>query len=129
MIKYDNNTINKLATDATVNKMYYGGNVVYLAVKGEEPPTPPTPSGNCYEVIQTPIASYTSTTYDSVYSFDNRKWYMKNNLNQYEQYGIYETGTSLSDFTYYPNKLAAIGETEYQYQTNGWVEVGGYIDV
>ena len=42
MIKYDNNTINKLATDATVNKMYYGGNVVYLAVNGEEP-TPPTP--------------------------------------------------------------------------------------
>ena len=40
MIKYDNNTINKLATDATVNKMYYGGNVVYLAVNGEEPPTP-----------------------------------------------------------------------------------------
>lgn len=40
MIKYDNNTINKLATDATVNKMYYGGNVVYLAVNWEEPPTP-----------------------------------------------------------------------------------------
>lgn len=43
MIKYNNNTINKLATNATVNKMYYGSNVVYLAVKGEEPPTPPTP--------------------------------------------------------------------------------------
>lgn len=40
MIKYNNNTINKLATDATVNKMYYGSNVVYLAVNGEEPPTP-----------------------------------------------------------------------------------------
>lgn len=40
MIKYDNNTINKLATETTVNKMYYGGNVVYLAVNGEEPPTP-----------------------------------------------------------------------------------------
>jgi hypothetical protein len=45
MIKYDNNTINKLATDATVNKMYYGSNVVYLAVKTEEPPTPVLPSG------------------------------------------------------------------------------------
>ena len=33
MIKYNNNTINKLATDATVNKMYYGGNVVYLGFK------------------------------------------------------------------------------------------------
>ena len=37
MIKYNNNTINKLATDATVNKMYYGGNVVYLGFKEEEP--------------------------------------------------------------------------------------------
>lgn len=43
MIKYNNNTINKLATDATVNKMYYGSNVVYLAVNGEEPPTPILP--------------------------------------------------------------------------------------
>lgn len=40
MIKYNNNIINKLATDATVNKMYYGSNVVYLAINGEEPPTP-----------------------------------------------------------------------------------------
>ena len=37
MIKYNNNKINKLATDATVNKMYYGGNVVYLGFKEEEP--------------------------------------------------------------------------------------------
>ena len=37
MIKYNNNTINKLATDTTVNKMYYGGNVVYLGIKEEEP--------------------------------------------------------------------------------------------
>ena len=38
MIKYNNNnTINKLATDATVNKMYYGGNVVYFRLKEEEP--------------------------------------------------------------------------------------------
>ena len=36
MIKYNNNTINKLATDTTVNKMYYGGNVVYLGVKKEK---------------------------------------------------------------------------------------------
>lgn len=37
MIKYNNNTINKLATDTTVNKMYYGGNVVYFRFKEEEP--------------------------------------------------------------------------------------------
>lgn len=58
MIKYNNNTINKLATDATVNKMYYGGNVVYLAVNSEEHPTPVLPSG--YTQVQ-----YVETTGDS----------------------------------------------------------------
>ena len=37
MIKYNNNTIYKLATDATVNKMYYGSNVVYIAPPLVEP--------------------------------------------------------------------------------------------
>ena len=104
---------------------------IYLgSVKLYPSEEPPSPTGStCYEVISTPIASYTSTTYDSVYSFADTKWYMLNNLNEYEEYGIYEIGTSLSDFTYYPNKLVVIGETEYQYQTNGWAEVGEYIDV
>ena len=124
MIKIGSLNIDKMYLGTNDVKVYLGSIKVY---PNEEPPTPPTPSGNCYEVIQTPIASYTSTT-DSVYSFADLKWYMKNNLNQYEEYGIYETGTSLSDFTYYPNKLVAIGETEYQYQSNGWVEVGEYID-
>lgn len=37
MIKYNNSTIDKLATDATVNKMYYGGNVAYIAPPLVEP--------------------------------------------------------------------------------------------
>ena len=124
MIKIGNLNIGKMYLGTNDVKVYLGSVKLYPT----EEPTPPTPSGNCYEVIQTPIASYTSTT-ESVYSFADLKWYMKNNLNQYEEYGIYETGTSLSNFTYYPNKLAVIGETEYQYQENdGWVEVGEYID-
>ena len=115
----------------TIDKFYLGdsSNVkIYLGeIKLYPTYVPPTPSGNCYEIISTPITSYTSTDYSSVYSFADKKWYMLNNLNQYEEYGIYETGTSLSDFTYYPNKLVVIGETEYQYQTNGWVDVGNYI--
>ena len=115
----------------TIDKFYLGdsSNVkIYLGeIKLYPTYVPPTPSGNCYEIISTPITSYTSTDYSSVYSFADKKWYMLNNLNQYEEYGIFETGTSLSDFTYYPNKLVIIGETEYQYQTNGWVDVGNYI--
>ena len=117
----------------TIDKFYLGDSSnlkIYLGeIKLYPTYVPPTPSGNCYEIISTPITSYTSTDYSSVYSFADKKWYMLNNLNQYEEYGIYETGTSLSDFTYYPNKLVIIGETEYQYQTNGWVDVGNYIDV
>lgn len=115
----------------TIDKFYLGdsSNVkIYLGeIKLYPTYVPPTPSGNCYEIISTPITSYTSTDYSSVYSFADKKWYMLNNLNQYEEYGKFETGTSLSDFTYYPNKLVIIGETEYQYQTNGWVEVGNYV--
>ena len=117
----------------TIDKFYLGDSSnlkIYLGeIKLYPTYVPPTPSGNCYEIISTPITSYTSTAYSSVYSFADKKWYMLNNLNQYEEYGIYETGTSLSDFTYYPNKLVIIGETEYQYQTNGWVDIGNYIDV
>ena len=115
----------------TIDKFYLGvsGNVkVYLGEIKLYPSEEPQPVTSCYEVISTPISDYASTDYSSVFSFADLKWYMKNNLNQYEEYGIYETGTSLSDFTYYPNKLAVIGETEYQYQSNGWVEVGEYID-
>lgn len=116
----------------TIDKFYLGDSSnlkIYLGeIKLYPTDVPPTPIGNCYEIISTPITSYTSTDYSSVYSFADKKWYMLNNLNQYEEYGIFETGTSLSDFTYYPNKLVVIGETEYQYQTNGWVNVGNYID-
>ena len=116
----------------TIDKFYLGNSdsvQIYLGnVKLYPQSTPPTPVSSCYEIIPQPISQYASTTYDSVYSWSDAKWYMLNNMNQYEEYGIYEVGTSLSDFTYYPNKLVAIGETEYQYQTNGWVEVGEYID-
>ena len=116
----------------TIDKFYLGDSSnlkIYLGeIKLYPTDVPPIPSGNCYKIISTPITSYTSTDYSSVYSFADKKWYMLNNLNQYEEYGIIETGTSLSDFTYYPNKLVVIGETEYQYQTNGWVNVGNYID-
>ena len=90
-------------------------------------PTPPTPTGStCYEVIPQSISAYSSTTYDSVYSCTDGKWYMLNNLNDYEEYGIYETGSSLSSFTYYPNKLVAVGTTEYQRSGDTWVVVGTY---
>ena len=120
-IKIGTNNINAIKLGSIdVDAVYLGTNLVYTST----PPTPPQSS--CYEIVSIPITSYTSTTYDSVYSASDEKWYMKNNLNQYEEYGIYETGTSLSDFTYYDGKLTAIGTTEYQWDGSQWQNVGVY---
>jgi len=116
-LEIDNLKVGTLSVDA----LYIGDVKIY-------PPTPPTPTGTCYEVISTPIASYTSTTYDSVFTYNDVKWYMKNNLNQYEEYGIYDSANTLSSLTYYEGKLAVIGETEYQYSGGSWVVVGSYVD-
>lgn len=85
MIKYNNNTINKLATDATVNKMYYGGNVVYLAVNGEEPPTPVLPSGYTQvEYVETTGNSYVNLQIDP-YSALTNSYTLETRLSSYTQ--------------------------------------------
>ena len=123
-IKLGNNDISSFKVGSADCKVYLGETLMY---SGD---TPPTPTGQTpqFAVIQD-IQSYTATTYDSVYSYADTKWYMLNNLNQYEEYGIYEvSGSSLSDYTYYDGKLVVIGTTEYQRSGNTWVEVGTYED-
>ncbi len=90
--------------------------------------TPPTPVSSCYEVILQPISQYASTIYDSVYSFSDAKWYMKNNLSQYEEYGVYDIVENISSATTYDGKLAVVGTTEYQYSGGSWSVVGTYED-
>ena len=81
----------------------------------------------CYEMIAESMSSaYTASTYDSVYSYSDSKWYEKNNLNKYEEYGIYDIVDNLSSATTYDGKLAVIGNTEYKYSGDTWVEVGTY---
>lgn len=85
MIKYNNNTINKLATDATVNKMYYGSNVVYLAVNCEEPPTPVLPSGYTQvEYVETTGNSYVNLQIDP-YSALTNSYTLDTKLSSYTQ--------------------------------------------
>ena len=85
MIKYNNNTINKLATDATVNKMYYGSNVVYLAVNVEEPPTPVLPSGYTQvEYVETTGNSYVNPQIDP-YSALTNSYTLETRLSSYTQ--------------------------------------------
>ena len=116
----------------TIDKFYLGNSSdvkIYLGnVKLYPQSTPPTPVSSCYEVIPQPFSQYTSTTYDSVYSWSDAKWYMKNNINQYEEYGVYDIVEDISSATTYDGKLAIVGTTEYQYSGGSWSVVGTYED-
>ena len=125
MIKYNNNTINDWNFDASnIIKVYRNNAIIFYKVSGESPTPVQEP---CFAVVDD-ISQYSETEFEDVFNKANNKWYKLNNLNQYEQYGIYDVGSSLSDFTYYEGKLVAIGTTEYQRSEGTWVEVGEYID-
>jgi len=126
MIKYNNNTIYDWNFDTSnIIKVYRNNAIVFYKVSGDIP----TPTGStCYEIISTPITSYTSTTYDSVYSFADSRWYMLNNLNGYEEYGVYDIVEDIASATTYDGKLAVVGTTEYQYSGGSWSVVGTYED-
>ena len=116
----------------TIDKFYLGNSdsvQIYLGnVKLYPQSIPPTPVSSCYEIIPQPLSQYASTTYDSVYSWSDAKWYMKNNLSQYEEYGVYDIVENISSATTYDGKLAIVGTTEYQYSGGSWSVVGTYED-
>ena len=116
MIKYNNSTIDKLATDTTVNKMYYGGNVAYMRYYRLVPHNP------CYDVIES-ISSYTARTFSDVYDTSSNKWYKLNNADAYEEYGIYGESTASTE-TAYEGKLAKVGNYEYEFINGQWVNIG-----
>ena len=121
-IKIGNLDISSFKVGSSDCKIYLGDTLLYPQS------TPPTPVSSCYEIILQPISQYASTTYDSVYSFSDKKWYMKNNLNQYEEYGVYDIVENISSATTYDGKLAVVGTTEYQYSGGSWSVVGTYED-
>lgn len=121
-IKIGNLDISAFKVGSSDCKIYIGDTLLYPHS------TPPTPVSSCYEVIPQPISQYASTTYDSVYSWSDSKWYMKNNLRQYEEYGVYDIVENISSATTYDGKLAVVGTTEYQYSGGSWVVVGTYED-
>lgn len=122
MIKIGNLDIDKFYLgDSSDVKIYLGEIKLY-------PKDEPQPVVSCYEIIPQPISQYASTTYDSVYSWSDAKWYMKNNLSQYEEYGIYDIVENISSATTYNGKLAVVGTTEYQYSGGSWSVVGTYED-
>lgn len=119
MIKYDNSNISEwyYGSDNIV-KVYRNNAICYYKVASNIPPTPPTPTVS-YAVVDD-ISQYTATTYIDVYDMATDSWYKKNNLNQYEEYGVYADST----VTYYQGKLAIVDGYEYKYSGSSWVSVG-----
>ena len=119
MIKYNTKTINDWNFDSSnIVKVYHNGAVCYYKLEGSPTPTGQTP---CYAVVDD-ITQYSSTEFVDVFDKATEKWYKLNNLNQYEEYGLYGEGR---DITYYEGKLTIDGGYEYEYSTNGgWVNRG-----
>ena len=74
----------------------------------------------CYAVVED-ITQYSDREFEDVYDKATEKWFKLNNLNQYEQYGIYGSGRNI---TYYDGKLTIDDGYEYQYSGGSWVNVG-----
>lgn len=70
--------------------------------------------------------SEASGEYDEIYVVPVQRYYEKNNLGKYEEYGIMTTVADLSGVTYYTGKLV-INSTnyhEYKYDGSTWVDLG-----
>ena len=74
----------------------------------------------CYAVVDD-ITQYQETEFEDVYDKATEKWYKLNNLNQYEEYGVYGSGRTI---TTYEGKLTIDGDYEYIYSGGSWVNVG-----
>ena len=118
MIKYNNSNINDWNFDASnVIKVYRNNAIVYykLTTSGGTPEFKV-----CYAVVND-ISQYQETEFEDVYDKATSKWYKLNNLNQYEEYGVYGSGRTI---THYEGKLTVDDGYEYQYSGSSWVNVG-----
>ena len=118
MIKYNNNTINDWYYGASnLIKVYRNNAIVFYKVSGESP----TPEYKvCFAVVDD-ITQYQETEFEDVYDNATDKWYKLNNLNQYEEYGVYGSGRAV---TTYNGKLTIDGDYEYEWNGSSWVNVG-----
>lgn len=104
-----------LLGNSDVLRIYQGLNLIY----GQSAPVEP-----CFEVVN--LISSASGDYIDVYEQSTGKWYKKNNLNAYEEYGVMPTVNSLQDITYYTGKLVILSTDYHEYKWNGssWSDLG-----
>lgn len=116
MIYYNLNTINDWNFgDDNIIKVYRHGAVVFYKFDSEQ-------GGYkvCFAVVDD-ITQYSETEFEDVFDKATEKWYKLNNLNVYEQYGVYGSGRNV---TTYEGKLTIDDGYEYQYSGGSWVNVG-----
>ena len=119
MIKYNNNTINDWNFgDDNIIKVYRNGAICYYKITSGDTPTPVQEP--CFAVVDD-ITQYQDTEFEDVFDKATEKWYKLNNLNAYEEYGVYGSGRTI---TYYDGKLTIDGDYEYIYSGGSWVNLG-----
>lgn len=92
MIYYNSNTINEWNFgDDNIIKVYKHGAVCYYKITSGDTPTPVQEP--CFAVVDD-ITQYQETEFEDVFDNTTEKWYKLNNLNQYEEYGVYGSGRS-----------------------------------
>ena len=74
----------------------------------------------CYAVADD-ISQYSSTEFEDVFDKTTSKWYKLNNLDEFEEYGIYGEGRNI---THYDGKLTIDSGYEYIYSGSSWVSLG-----
>lgn len=118
MIKYKNNKIFNWNYDTSnVIKVYRNNAIVFYKVSGGSP----TPEYKvCFAVVYD-ISQYQETEFEDVYDNATKKWYKLNNINQYEEYGAYGSGRSV---TTYKGKLTIDEGYEYEWNGSEWVNLG-----
>lgn len=117
MIKYNNSNINDWDYGTSnIIKVYRNNAVCYYKLDYTES-SGQTP---CFAVVAD-ISQYADREFEDVFNQADGKWYKLNNLDEYEQYGVYGSGRTI---TYYDGKLTIDGGYEYQYSGGSWVNVG-----
>lgn len=114
-IKIGSNDIDDIKIgSSSVTTVYVGTNLVW---SGGTTPTAQTP---CFAVTDN-ISQYFYTEFEDVYETSSGDWYKLNNLDQYEEYGLYGTSRNI---TTYNGKLTLDSGYEYQYSGSAWNNVG-----
>ena len=116
MIYYNSNTINDWNFgEDNIIKVYRNNAIVFYKFDSET-----QEFKVCYAVVDD-ITQYQETEFEDVFDKETEKWYKLNNLNNYEEYGVYGEGRNV---TYYDGKLTIDDGYEYEWNGSSWANLG-----